>query len=141
MTREEIKKNFEYRAWKKEIMDEFPIIKNINLDTNLENDWENYDSVFFTEADLSLSKIQEMFPNWQLKSYVKYLMENEGEIFKIFTLHEVFDTDDDSSINNFEKGLSENTWEFHRDLSKRTEVPPSMKLKKIPAITKFRLVE
>lgn len=141
MTREEIKKNFEYRAWKKEIMDEFPIIKNIDLDTNLENDWENYDSVFFTEADLSLSKIQEMFPNWQLKSYVKYLMENEGEIFKVFTLHEVFDTDDDSTINNFEKGLDKVTWDFRQDLRKRKEIPKSMKLPKIPSISRFRLVE
>jgi hypothetical protein len=107
----------------------------------LENDWDNYDSVFFTEAELSLSKIQEMFPNWQLKSYVKYLLENEGEIFKIFTLHEVFDTDDEVSIDNFEKGLSDNTWEFHRDLNKRTEVPKSMKLPKIPTISRFRLVE
>jgi|688.fasta_scaffold524214_2 hypothetical protein len=141
MTKEEIKRNFEYRAWKKEIMVEFPIINNIDLDTNLENDWDNYDSVFFTEAELSLSKIQEMFPNWQLKSYVKYLLENEGEIFKIFTLHEVFDTDDEVSIDNFEKGLSDNTWEFHRDLNKRTEVPKSMKLPKIPTISRFRLVE
>ena len=141
MTKEEIKRNFEYRAWKKEIMDEFPIINNIDLDTNLENDWDIYDSVFFTEAELSLSKIQEMFPNWQLKSYVKYLLENEGEIFKIFTLHEVFDTDDEVSIDNFEKGLSDNSFEFHRDLNKRTEVPKSMKLPKIPTISRFRLVE
>lgn len=141
MTKEEIKRNFEYRAWKKEIMDEFPIINNIDLHTNLENDWDIYDSVFFTEAELSLSKIQEMFPNWQLKSYVKYLLENEGEIFKIFTLHEVFDTDDEVSIDNFEKGLSDNSFEFHRDLNKRTEVPKSMKLPKIPTISRFRLVE
>ena len=141
MTKEEIKRNFEYRAWKKEIMDEFPIINNIDLHTNLENDWDIYDCVFFTEAELSLSKIQEMFPNWQLKSYVKYLLENEGEIFKIFTLHEVFDTDDEVSIDNFEKGLSDNSFEFHRDLNKRTEVPKSMKLPKIPTISRFRLVE
>lgn len=141
MTKEEIKRNFEYRAWKKEIMDEFPIINNIDLHTNLENDWDIYDSVFFTEAELSLSKIQEMFPNWQLKSYVKYLLENEGEIFKIFTLHEVFDTDDGVSIDNFEKGLSDISFEFHRDLNKRTEVPKSMKLPKIPTISRFRLVE
>lgn len=141
MTREEIKRNFEFRAWKREIMSDFPIITDIYLNEDFEEDWDNYSSTFFTTADISLSKIKNMYPDWELKNFVKYLMENEGEIFKIFTLHEVFDTDDVASINDFEKGLSENTWEFHRDLSKRTEVPPSMKLKKIPAITKFRLVE
>jgi hypothetical protein len=141
MTREEIKRNFEFRAWKKEIMSDFPIITDIYVDEDFEEDWNKYTSTFFTNADISLSKIKNMYPNWELKNFVEYLMDNEGEIFKIFTLHEVFDTDDEASINNFEKGLSENTWEFHRDLSKRTEVPPFMKLKKIPSISKFRLVE
>ena len=141
MTREEIKRNFEFRAWKKEIMSDFPIITDIYLNEDFEQDWDNYSATFFTTADISLAKIKNMYPNWELKNFVSYLMDNEGEIFKIFTLHEVFDTDDEVSIDNFEKGLSDNTWEFHRDLSKRTEVPYSMKLPKIPSISRFRLVE
>jgi len=66
MKPEDIVKNFEFKSWKREMKKSFPFIVNIRPMDSWERDLEDYDSVFFFEADISLEKHKEIYPHWTI---------------------------------------------------------------------------
>ena len=102
MTREDIISNLEFKAVMKSIRNKYPFIVGYELPEDFEDKWVEYTSILPVRYIVSLGKVKEMFPDWELMFYVPTFMKQDGHYDGIY-LSNAFDTNDNEEPRNVEK--------------------------------------
>lgn len=142
MTKEDIVKNFEFKAWKKAMKSKFPFVIDIIPLETWDTDVLEYDVTYFFKAILSNQKILEEHPEWIMWDWMKPLFERKGKVMDLIYLSELYHTD----VENVNPGevmeeFFEFSSKFHHDLGKQVAVPQELKSPRSMMIQRYDVVE
>lgn len=135
MTREDIKKNLEFKAVMKSIRNKYPFIVGYELPDDFENKWNEYTSILPVRFIVSFEKLKEMFPDWELMFYVPSYLEKDGSYDSIY-LSTSFDTSENDGPTKVEKDI-ENIADRVRSSK---VIPQKMKINRLVVPSLFRIV-
>lgn len=133
MTRENILSNLEFKAVMKSIRNKYPFIVGYELPEDFEDKWVEYNSILPVRYTVSLEKLREMFPDWEVMFYVPTFMGQDGYYDGIY-LSNAFNTTE--GPRNVEKDL-ENISDRVR---KSSVIPREKKIGRAIVPARFRFI-
>lgn len=141
MKPEDIVKNFEFKSWKREMKKSFPFIVNIRPMDSWERDLEDYDSVFFFEADISLEKLQEIYPHWTIWEWQRDRVNRNKGLQNLVYLSELFDSDGSPTPSEVMSEMFDMSSDFHWQLQRQQAVPDELKSPRTQMLQRFNVIE
>ena len=135
MTEEDILKNLEFKSTMKSIKNKYPFIVGYELPEDFENKWNEYTSILPVRFIVSLSKLQEIFPDWELMFYVPSYLKSNGYFDSVY-LSSAFDTSENQKPRDVERDFET----ISNRVRKSKIIPSNMKINRMIIPSLFRII-